>query len=273
LLAPDAFDFIEGTLTVRPDLVHAVAVKHALPFELMKDLRIFCLNLLRVQDLELWQRLALLGVFSESLGKTLAAGQLDQLHALMDGFTTLLEKGQLLDALDQLQPDYSAQALVFTTLWSGKSFVVSSSASRNQIVDSVSRGLGADPETGQVPSEQLIENYRRGVARLPQALAAAPHLLEHYILNEMFVNFFPFAAEDPYEDFLQLVARFGLLRLMLAAQCNTDGPLPDAATLVRTVQVHCRRFQHAPTFNQRVNDSLTNSGLAKLDKLYSFLRT
>jgi lysine-N-methylase len=72
---------------------------------------------------------------------------------------------------------------------------------------------------------------------------------------------------------LQLVSRFGLVRLMLAAQCNTDGTLPDAAVLVQTVHVFCRRFQHDRTFAQHVNQALKNTGLAALDKMYGFLRS
>lgn len=272
LLAPDAFDFIEGTMTVRPDLLSAIDTKHGLSRELMHDVRLFCLNLIRVKGMEVWQRLALLGVFCESLRNAVAAGEQHTLPALMDGFATVVEQGQLLDALNQLQPNYSAQALVFATLWGSRSFV-STSPTRNQVVNSVARGLGADPETGQVSSEQLIECYRRGVARLPQALQSAPHLLEHYLLNELFLTLFPFDRDDPYESYLQLVSRFGLLRLMLAAQCNTDGPLPDAATLVLTVQAHCRRFQHDPAFAERVKGSLSQSGGTTLDKLYAFLRT
>jgi lysine-N-methylase len=77
----------------------------------------------------------------------------------------------------------------------------------------------------------------------------------------------------PYEHYLQLVSRFGLVRLMLAAQCNTDGALPDAAALVRTVHVFCRRFQHDDSFAAEVNQALKDSGWSRLDKVYSFLRT
>jgi lysine-N-methylase len=103
-----------------------------------------------------------------------------------------------------------------------------------------------------------------------EALQAAPHLLEHYILNEMFRDL---DGKTPYEDYVQLVSRFALLRLMLAARCNTDGALPDAAALVGTVQVFCRRFQHDVRFAQRTNQALSNSGWITLNKVFSFLRS
>lgn len=271
LLAPDAFDFVEGTITVRMDVVSKVTAK-GLSLELINDLRTFCLQLMRSEGLELWQRLALLGVFCERLTVALDGGSQAGVQALVGDFVALVEQGAATEALAGMQPDHSAQAVVFSTLWAGKGFGTTS-AVQNRVIEAVSKGLGADARSGQVSREQLIDCYRRGAARLPEALQAAPHLLEHYVLNEMFCYLFPFDGETPFDSYLKLVARFGLLRLMLAAQCNTDGPLPDAAALVQTVQVCCRRFEHDPTFARQVNQALLHSAWGKLDKLASFLRS
>lgn len=271
LLEADAFEFIEGMATVRVNTVAEVKPKQGIPLELMNEVRIFCLKLMRTEGLELWQKLAVLGVFCESLTNTLAKAGHAALPSLLDGFTAMVEQGLVLDALAEMQSNHSVQALVFSAFWQRKKNATVS-AVQNKVFEAVVKGLGADAETGQVTTEQLVDCYSRGVTRLPEALQAAPHLLEHYLLNEMFCDLFPFHGASPYQNYLQLVSRFGLLRLMLAAQCNTNGPLPDAAVLVQTVQVHCRRFQHDVNFAAQVNQVLNNSGWAKLDKVYGFLR-
>jgi lysine-N-methylase len=136
----------------------------------------------------------------------------------------------------------------------------------------IGANLGAD-DSGRTTAEALVAAYTRGLERLGQALEQAPYLLENYVLNEMFLNLFPFYGINPFDAYLQVVARFGLLRLILAAQCNDDGDLPDANALVNAVHVYCRRFQHQSTFGQRVNGALHASGWASLDKLYGFLRS
>lgn len=272
LLEADAFDFMEGTITVRTDVLGKVEPKHGMPLALMNEVRIFCLQLIRTDGLELWQKLAVLGVFCEGLTTTLANGGHAAVPSLLDSFVMLVEKGLVFDALAELQPNHPVQARVFSTFWQQKKLHTDSPV-QNKVIEAIAKGLGANAETGMVPVEQLLECYIRGVTRLPEALQAAPHLLEHYILNEMFHDLFPFQGKTPYEHYLQLVSRFGLLRLMLAAQCSTDGVLPDAATLVRTVHVYCRRFQHDSNFAKDANLVLMNSGLSKLDKVYGFLRT
>lgn len=272
LLDADAFDFVTGSITVRTNTVNTVKPKHGLTLELMNEVRIFCVNLMRSEGLELWQKLAVLGVFCESLTDTLAKAGHAAVPALLDSFVVMVENGQVLDALSAMQPNHEVQARVFSVFWQRKTSNTGSPL-QNQEYEAIAKGLGADPATGLVTAEQFALNYSRGVARLPEALRAVPHLLEHYILNEMFCDLFPFEGATPYDSYLQLVSRFGVLRLMLAARCNSDATLPDAAALVRTVQVYCRRFQHDANFSSQVNQALKNSGWAKLEKVYGFLRT
>jgi lysine-N-methylase len=271
LLRADAFDFAEEKVTVREaDMVEEFAA-FGLTTAAMNDVRIFCLQLMRTTDLALWQRLAILGVFCERLNGTLANGQHTAVPALLDDFAALIEQGAIVDALRDLRPNHEAQAMVFSTLLADKGFSATSKMQAEQ-VRMIGANLGAD-SSGQTTAEALVTSYTRGLERLGQALEQTPHLLENYVLNEMFLNLFPFYGINPFDAYLQLVARFGLLRLILAAQCNTDGDLPDANALVNAVHVYCRRFQHQGTFARRVNGALHASGWASLDKLYGFLRS
>jgi lysine-N-methylase len=160
LLAPDAFDFIEARIEARPDMVGRVVTKHGIALATMNEVRIFCLTLLRTAQLALWQRLAVLGVFCESLSTLLAEDRHAEVGALVQEFEALVGQGQALQALADMQPNHPAQALVFSTLWGGKEFVTHSAA-QNQVIAAVAAGLGAD-ESGRVSGEQLIEHYSRG---------------------------------------------------------------------------------------------------------------
>lgn len=270
LLAPDAFEFVEAGIDVRDDIVGKHRADPRLDAALAAELRIFCLNLVRLDGLPVWQRLAVLGLFCDSVSEPLARHDNEAVRALLDGFAAMLEQGELRDTLASFQPDYEAQALVFSSLWSGMP-LNSGSPVRNAVVADVVRGLGADPDTGHVTPEALADAYRHGMARLPAALEAAPHLLEHYLLNEMFQNVFPFDGATAFQGYLRLVARFGLLRLMLAARCNTGGTLPDAEALAQTARVHARRLNHDLPFLARLDRALADSGWGRLDKLVGLL--
>jgi len=279
LLAEDAFEFTEGSVTLREATIARFDGHPDLAPALMNDVRIFCLNLMRTRELALWQRLALLGVFCESLSKHMGSGRQAGIPALLERFIGLVEAGELQASLDQVQPNHGAQAMVFATLWGAKGFAAPSPY-QQALIGRISAGLGAD-ENGQTEAAALVAAYTAGLARLDQVLADAPFLLENYLLNEMFVQVFPFAAADVYDNYLHLVARFGLLRLLLAARCNAPADVSadlheDALgvqALAAIVQLHCRRFQHDSSYTRQIHFSLHDSGWASLDKLYSLLRT
>jgi lysine-N-methylase len=236
----------------------------------MHEVRIFCINLMRTRELALWQRLALLGTFCDTLSRECAAGRQDALPAMLAEFAGLVASGELLASLDQIQPDHGAQAMVFATLWAEKGFDTPSRF-QQAVIRQISEKLGADAQ-GQVSADTLVAVYVRGLARLDEALADAPFLLENYLLNEIFSRLFPFNTQDAYDSFLVLGARFGLLRLLLAAQCSTEGALPAIPELLAAVHLHCRRFQHDGNYTARVHQSMRDSGWASLDKLVMLLR-
>jgi len=271
LLAEDAMDFVEAPVQLRGSLLPRVDAHFGIVPERMADIRMFCINLMRTRELALWQRLAMLGTFCESLDALCSGNEQARIPDMIENFIRVIENGELTTALEQIQPDHAAQAMVFATLWAEKGFDTASAFQRDMMQQIASR-FGADLN-GQVSPEALVGAYRRGLARMDEALAHTPWLLENYLVNEMFSQFVPFKGSSPYDSYVQLISRFGLLRLLLAVQCNTDGALPSSTTLASTVQLQCRRFQHDPSHAKRVKEALYQSGWAELARLYRLLRT
>jgi len=271
LLAEDAFEFVEGSIAVREAGVEPIEPHQGLALDTMNEVRIFCINLMRTRELALWQRMTLLGVLCDALVRHCETGQQAAVPALLAQFAGLVESGEVLAPFEALAPDHRAQAMVFATLWAEKGFDTDS-AFQQAIIERISARLGAD-EYGQASAETLVASYTRGLARLDDALAQAPFLLENYLLNELFSRLFPFNAPNAYDSFLVLTARFGLLRLLLAAECSGEGPLPSVSELLAVVHLHCRRFQHDTDYTTRVHGALRDSDWASLDKVTTLLRT
>ena len=270
LLSPDAFDFVENAILVRDKTTGTTKPVHGLRIETMNEVRIFCFQLMRTEGLALWEKLAVLGVFCEGLTNAIESHNQRGIPALVQDFIVILETGSVVQALTDLTPNHVSQALVFAALWNSKN-IAPRSASQREIVATIAKGMAVNETSTQTEQEQIVDNYLRGLERLPAALQEAPYMLEHYVLNEMFSNLFPFGDTTPYESYLRLISRFGMVRFMLAAQCNGD-TLPSPALLAQTVQVFCRRFQHDSSFAKQTSEALRNSGWDRLEKIYGFLR-
>jgi lysine-N-methylase len=272
LLQADAMDFVEGSMRVRPEVISSSKPKHGLSSELVSSVRVFALQLMRTEGLELWQKLAVLGFFCEQLTQYIKTARQAEIPSLLGEVGSMVTSGAIVDALIELKPDYAIQATVFSSLWQLK-INRKHSPVQEAVQKAVAQGLGADPETHEVANDKLIAHYTSGVIRLPLAMKEVPFLLQNYLINEMFNEVFPFGEAKPDQHFLKLVTRFGLVRLMLSAQCSDSASMPTSEQMARTVQVFCRQYQHDVKFAKSVNTALENTGWDSLEKIYRFLRT
>ncbi len=271
LLVEDALEFSPSEISVREDALETLKPKFGLSIAQMNEVRFFCIQLIRGDGLELWQKIALLGIFCESLTTALKTGGQSRIAQIMESTKELIRSGECANLFKGMQPHYEIQALTFTKLWHVKSKKKITSDSQTTVHQAVALGLGADAETGDVEAAQLTSRYQQGIQRLPEALKEAPFLLENYVVNEMWRECFPFDDMTPYEHYLRLVIRFGLVRFMLAAQCSQEHSLPSPHFMAQTVQTFCRRYQHDSQFTLDVNNCFHHSGWNELQKIYRLL--
>lgn len=271
LLSPDAFTLVEGELKSRDLNRGVVQPRDGFTVQQMQEVAFFCVQLMNTSDLELWERLAVLGLFTEDLTKLIEGGKQDALGALIEGFVGTIQAGGLKSALGAMKPDHAFQAEVFAHIFDLSDHRLASPERQERLL-AVYEGLGIDTKTGQCDRRVLIERYRQGIERLPEVLRDAPFLLDHAVRNEVLTKSFPFGANSPRRHYLQLISRYGILRLMLAAQC-AHNPATTANDLVATVQTFSRSFQHNAKLAKAVLESLESRGLDRLDVLYRFLRT
>ena len=160
------------------------------------------------------------------------------------------------DALSAMPSNYSLQAQLFLSLLR-MGARKERSPLRLCIQRAVATGLGVDAKW-HLDETTLVERYVRGLGRLDTALKKAPFLLEHFVQNEILLEGFPFAGETPMSSYLQLVSRFGVVRLMLAARCNEE-PIPELSELIATIRYFCRRFAHHANCASAVNAALADT--------------
>ena len=87
-------EFTQTNLTIRPETIERQKPVFGLSLDQMNAVRFFCIQLLKSQDLMLWQKLALLGLFCESLTEALKRGGQKQTAEITESMRTLVENGQ-----------------------------------------------------------------------------------------------------------------------------------------------------------------------------------
>lgn len=269
LLNADAFDFVEGEIAVRPDTMNVISEKWGISLHDMNDIRIFCFQLMRAEGLQTWEKLATLGAFCRELDRLITEEKPSSMAGLLENFQFAMESGEVARMLSKIRPDPVSQAKLFHTIWKSRREQARSPL-RQKVQDAIAQAFGLDRENALPDTEALAENYRRGLKNLPDALARTPYLLDHYVLNEVFRDFFPFGAQSAYQNYLGIVFRFGTLRFMLSAMSSDAQSLPSRDELIRTVGVFCRIYQY-DSLAELFNQALKEVGWDRLEDVYGLL--
>jgi hypothetical protein len=127
--------------------------------------------------------------------------------------------------------------------------------------------LAADP--AEPPGPGLAAAYAAGRAALRAYLRARPYVLEHALLNQVYLGNFPFhPARGFFAEHAVLAARHALLKLHLIGAAAAAGSLSDAV-VVETVQAF-DKYADSPDYWERTlrllhrEGALNQSGLADL---------
>jgi lysine-N-methylase len=84
-------------------------------------------------------------------------------------------------------------------------------------------------------------------------------LSSRYLLNDLIREIFPWTCATAMEQYRRLLTRYGILRLMLAGVAAEQDKALDEATIVQTIQVFCRIYQHNALFTRRAESLLVQS--------------
>lgn len=241
LLEPDALELEAGEACVRAAAAGCLEATGGLSLEAMAEVQSQLYQVLQARDLDLARRLGIIGLFCQRLAELIQGGQTANVPALLGLMEAAVQEG---GARIPLKPEAERAAARTDFAWV---FILGMRMSelpplQRRVVDAAASGLGIDAQgTGD---GSLHRRCEQGSSRLEAALASAPHLLEHYLLNEALREVFPWAKGDPFQHYIQFLLRFTILRVMLAGRAAAQVELLTPAELAETVQVFCRRMQH-----------------------------
>ena len=216
-------------------------------------IRDFTVRLIVRRDYPLWQRLFLLGTFSRRLDAIARAESERSVLHFMREFSAALDLGKLNAAMESIRPNLGTQLEMVLRL-------VALNKKRDaaprlaELVAAFARGIGYSPG---VRRDDLIARYKSSYQNLYKPFFDRhPHMLENYLVNQIFGCLFPFGAKftdpsaipDCAQVFAALVIQFALLKGMLIGVAGFYAERFSAEHVVAAVQVLSRHFEHNPSF-------------------------
>lgn len=271
LLRSDAFDFIEQTLELRTESIEFLPHSFMYLKPLLLEVRFFCVQILRVQDLLLWKRLSILLLFCSHLAEAFSSSSVqDAVQNLIEGTTYLIQSGEAQTSFDAIEArdDYLAFCYVFLKTvefdWQNQPHF----ADILQVLNAC-----CIDEQGAYALEVLHKNYQKGLKNLSLSLQNHPYFFEHLVLAEMLELSFPFDVKTQMPlDFVSRYLCFVYLfmRFVLALYCKEEKKMPEDLALV--VAKFMRFIQHVDLKTQAEFLDFNVLGWENLNNVYAHLK-
>lgn len=281
LLGKTPFNFHEESLEIRESTLIDIKSIWGFTPNNMEEIRLFCLQLAQTEGIEIWQKLLVLGLFTENVNDLIKAKQQNHAFTIIQETTKHLNSGELLDSMKTVSASFGSQAKLFSSFWRASTFGFKKvgtheSPLQRKIIDLVQAGIfdGDDVSTEPEDIDKVVENYTLGVAQLHKTLEQCPDFEKNILLNELLINLYPFAGgNSPEENYLRLISRQCLLRFMMAGVCKAIGPETKPEELASTVQVFYRMFHHHDQLIDFFVNKVRELGLHQLNKLIILLKS
>jgi lysine-N-methylase len=216
-------------------------------------IRDFTIRLIVRRDYPLWQRLFLLGTFSRRLDAIARAESERSVLHFMREFSAALDLGKLNAAMESIRPDLETQLeMVLRMVSLNKKRDVAPRLA--DLLTAFASGIGLSRDARHA---DLIARYQSSFQNVYKPFFDHhPHMLENYLVNQIFGCLFPFglkltdpaAIPDCAEAFAALVLQFAMLKGMLIGVAGFYREGFSADHVVATVQLLSRHFEHNPRF-------------------------
>lgn len=267
LTQDDAFAFSSGEFTTRLATTVVIEPVRGFTLEAMDDAHVFLIQLFQTPELSNTERLAAVGWVCQQLDSLATEGKQDQIGSLLAEMRDMVESGRIHSVVAQLSPKQDASITLFSLLFATKT-PNSKSDTQSEVLDSVRTGLGIDDTMDWV---KISDNYIRGNQLLQADGSSYERLMSHYLLNDLVRETFPWTQESAIGHYRRLLARYGILRLMLSGIAASLDKAPDETAIVKATYVFCRLYQHNIAFSSHAESLMTQSDWTQLDKLYALL--
>lgn len=266
LTMPDAFAFTAAQVPIRPSAAVAIAAVHGFAPESVDAARLFAVQLCQTEDLVLTEKLIALGWLCQQIDALISMSLWQGMEVLLADLVGLVESGELRRQATLLATDTTVGTIVLASLFA-KVRHHNISDLQAAVFEAVRKGLELD----KVDAAPIDLCYRKGRSLLDLDGGRSEAALSRYVLNEVLREMFPWQESTCLGHFQKLVARVGIVRLMLAGTAAASNAQLDDDAIIQVVHVFARHYQHNDQFIDEVRELLSESGMTRLEHLYALL--
>lgn len=278
----DAFEFVvHEQMRVREEVLVEMNFGSKNNELLVLDLRYFVWEIVRFQDLELWKRMALLGLFAQQYEEIFNKSLFSDEHAyrqLIQEMTAFIQSGEIDGIYDVVATNESLYFIKCVQLLKNFLHFDASKSDEDNVTLQIDRSFMKGKK--ECTYDELLTNYQYGERILNEALKEYPYFLEHLLFSNILYFRFPspnIYFKSPKEFHIFSVYKYIVwatifIRFCLVAFCANKETV-TIQELTSVLYRLFRRFQHVNYDSYGQLLELAELEWNELSDVYVFLKT
>ncbi len=217
------------------------------------DIQRGAIFILQNRSLSIDQRLIVLGFFLDQAGDFVEAGESEKIELLAKIYTAEDFEKQVPDMLHAIifHPVEYVKSMfdLIETLYGKKAAF---QGRERALMRRVVRAFGLEQEKESLAS--LVEKYKNDFCPArDDMLRNYGYIFENYLVNEFFLNHYPYALVGTFvQNYILFVMTYKLMEFMAVTMVMTEEPKPDADRLVELIEHMASSFDHNVAFLRSV---------------------
>ncbi|MDR1701349.1 MAG: flagellin lysine-N-methylase [Sporomusaceae bacterium] len=229
-----------------------------LPEKYFSQIRTFVISLLQTRSYPLWQRLIILGLFSQHLKNLIEGNKSAEILPLIATYLEQLKTGVLKDSLERIPSDkVSVQVEVIRLIIENRG-KFGNDVRFKECLDNALAGFNYSPELSR---DEVTANYEASYKTYYQPLMKE-YILENYLVNYVFSTLFPFTNKrDVFANYIILIIHYATIKMLCIGTAGFYKEKFNTGQIVTVIQTLTKIFTHDDKFIGIVIDFLKRDQL------------
>jgi lysine-N-methylase len=259
------FDEVEDQLSIQNTLsanVDTQDVKYTRSLEkYFWDLRIFTITILQKRKYLLWERLIILGLFFDDVGKRVTENKLDTIPQVISKYGNMVEQNFLRKELEKIPVKNTVQINLIKALVEARCNGVN--ASFVECISKFTQGIQYNSEDSiEVNTARYEEICRKYYAPY---MEQKEYILEHYMVNYVFKTIFPLGSEKHcFDNYIMMIVHYAMIKMLLIGITGFYKEEFGDKHVIKLIQSFAKTIENNSVYLKNVFNCLTENEVTSM---------
>ncbi|GAA0746503.1 flagellin lysine-N-methylase [Clostridium oceanicum] len=230
------------------------------------DFRIFTISLLQNRNYRLWERLTILGLFFDKVGKSKLSDSIN----IIANYNSNIEKGLYKGELSKIPSNMQIQSIITNALTKKR---VSMGTNNKKYMDLLIKSMEGIGYGKKEEIENNLKCYEKAYNYYTENFEEKyEYILENYLVNDVFKEIFPLKRKNLFENYEILIVKYAIIRMHLIGLASFYKDEFTEEKVVSLIQSFSRVIEHNDLFIQKVYSILKENNIETMAYMAMLLK-